>query len=35
LKIEGILSILNKTERSDIHKYSINNLQFSIPACPG
>jgi hypothetical protein len=38
LKIEGILSILNKTERSDIHSASggsINNLQFSIPACPG
>ncbi len=23
------------TEQSDLHKYSINNLQFSIPACPG
>jgi hypothetical protein len=22
-------------ERSDIHKYSIFNLQYSIPACPG
>jgi hypothetical protein len=23
------------TERSDIHKYSIVNIQSSIPACPG
>ena len=26
---------IKKTERSDIHKYSIFNLQFSIPAGPG
>ena len=28
------LLFLIKTERSGIHKYSIFNLQFSMPACP-
>jgi hypothetical protein len=28
------LMVIKLTERSDIHKYSICNLQFSIPACP-
>jgi len=28
-------SRLKKTERSDIHKYSICNLQFSISDCSG
>jgi hypothetical protein len=32
---KGILSILKRAERSDIHKYPICNLQFSIPARPG
>jgi hypothetical protein len=27
-------AIKKKTERSDFHKYSIVNLQSSIPACP-
>jgi hypothetical protein len=34
----GILSILKRTERSDINSASggsIFNLQFLIPACPG
>jgi hypothetical protein len=33
IKLKG--PIKKMTERSDIHKYSIYNLQFSIPACPG
>jgi len=28
-------AILKRTEQRDIHKYSIYNLQFSIPAHPG
>jgi hypothetical protein len=35
LGIEGILSILKRTERSDINKSSIFNRQYSIPALPG
>ncbi len=34
-KQRGVLSISIMTERSDIHKSSIFNLQSSIPACPG
>jgi hypothetical protein len=37
MKIEELWNsvyFIEKTERSDIHKYSICNLQFSIPAYP-
>ena len=34
-KVNEFLLIFKKTERSDIYKYSICNLQSSIPACPG
>jgi hypothetical protein len=34
-KVNEFFLIFKKTERSDIYKYSICNLQSSIPACPG
>jgi hypothetical protein len=30
-----IIAVIKMTERSDIHKYSIINIQSSIPACSG
>jgi hypothetical protein len=31
----SIKNINQRQERSDLHKYSIFNHQFSIPVCPG